>query len=366
MHQIWRRLASLCLPRLPIGVLGILAILTSQAEAHVKWFCGAVDVTRPPLALAAVLSPTLLVLGAASMTLVSAGGGLDTLALRRWPLLLRRGSRSELLEEALIRFGVGAYMLLLWARIGVAPWSTAGEEAVLTPELLAQAAWVGWLQLATAVMVVFRRTCPFAGLGMFALYGIGVADYGLFHMTDYTIFVGLAGYLALSHPFFDRRPRWQQWRVPLIAATLAFSLMWTGIEKFLYPVWAAVILTAHPIITLSFPQSFVTVAAGSRRVQRGLLSVGGTQPAAGGRGDRDPCAAGSGSGVRRAGHGGPYSLRGDAPGPGASRAIASAAARLSATGGRPQRHGPPGCTSCALRRSWRCTYGLQKAGTWPG
>ena len=220
------------------------------------------DVTKPPLALAAVLSPTLLVLGAASMTLVSAGGLLDTLALRRWPSLLRHGARSEMLEEALIRFGVGSYMLLLWARIGVAPWSTAGEEAVLTPELLAQAAWVGWLQLATAVMVVFRRTCPLGGLGMFALWAIGVADYGLFHMMDYTIFVGLAGYLALSHPFFDRRPAWQQWRVPLIAATLGFSLMWTGIEKFLYPAWAAVILTAHPIITLSFPASFVTVAAG--------------------------------------------------------------------------------------------------------
>ncbi len=256
MHQIWRRLASLCLP------MGILAILTKSAEAHVKWFCGAVDVTKPPLALAAVLSPTLLVLGAASMTLVSAGGGLDTLALRRWPSLLGRGRRSEMLEEAPIRFGVGSYMVLLWARIGVAPWGTAGEEAVLTPELLAQAAWVGWLQLATAVMVVFRPTCPLGGLGMFALYGIGVLDYGLFHMTDYTIFVGLAGYLVLSHPFFDRRPAWQQWRVPLVAASLGFSLMWTGIEKFLYPAWAAVILTAHPIITLSFSASFVTVAAG--------------------------------------------------------------------------------------------------------
>ena len=111
-------------------------------------------------------------------------------------------------------------------------------------------------------MVVFRRTCPLAGLGMFALYGIGVADYGLFHMMDYLIFVGLGGYLVLSHPFFDRRPAWRQWRVSLIAATLGFSLMWTGIEKFLYPAWAAIILTAHPIVTFSFPPSFVTLAAG--------------------------------------------------------------------------------------------------------
>ncbi len=113
MQLIWRRAFSLCFP---LGVLGgVLALFTSPAEAHVKWFCGAVDVTRPPLALAAVLSPTLLVLGAAAMTLVSAGGGLDTLALRRWPSLLRQGARSEIIEEALIRFGVGSYMLLCMA-----------------------------------------------------------------------------------------------------------------------------------------------------------------------------------------------------------------------------------------------------------
>jgi hypothetical protein len=153
-------------------------------------------------------------------------------------------------------------MVLLWGRIGLAPWSMVGEGAVLTPELLVQATWLGWLQLATGVMVVFRRTCPLGALGMFALYALGVAQYGLFHMMDYTIFVGLGGYLALTHPFFDRRPAWQQWRVPLIAATLGFSLMWTGIEKFLYPAWAAVVLAAHPIITASFPASFVIVAAG--------------------------------------------------------------------------------------------------------
>ena len=38
--------------------------------------------------------------------------------------------------------------------------------------------------------------------------------------------------------------------------------MWTGIEKFLYPAWAGVVVAAHPVITLSFPAPFVILAAG--------------------------------------------------------------------------------------------------------
>ena len=37
--------------------------------------------------------------------------------------------------------------------------------------------------------------------------------------------------------------------------------MWTGVEKLLYPQWAAAVLSAHPIVTMGFPASFVTVAA---------------------------------------------------------------------------------------------------------
>src|ERR1700757_4331080 len=94
MQLIWRRFSSLCL------FLGALVLLTDRAEAHVKWFCGAVDVTTPPRALAAVLSPTFLGLGAAAAALVAAGSALDALALRRWPSLLRRWRGSERIEEA--------------------------------------------------------------------------------------------------------------------------------------------------------------------------------------------------------------------------------------------------------------------------
>jgi hypothetical protein len=208
-----------------------------------------------------VISPLLLLVGAAFLTLVSFGGSVDVIAARRWPTLLWQGRNLEIIEEGLIRFGVGCYLILLWRNVGVAPWGAAQNGAILTPELLAHDRWLEWLQIATPLMLVFRRTCPIAALGLVALYADGIARYGIFHMTDYAFFLGLAGYLALSSPRFDRRADLRQWRVPLITASLGFSLMWTAIEKLLYPAWTGIVLAAHPNVTFGLPLPLVTVTA---------------------------------------------------------------------------------------------------------
>jgi hypothetical protein len=242
-------------------IAALSAVMAWPAQAHVKWFCGAVDVTAPPLRLLEVLSPTLLLVGIGSMCLVSAGSLVDTVVERRWPGALWKNQHPEIVEELIVRAGVGLFLVMLWLNAGVAPWGTPRDRAILTPELLNNASWLGWLQLATAAMLLFRRTVQIAALGLAIVYAVGIARYGIFHMIDYAFFPGLAGYLALSGPYVDRRPELQRWRVSILAGTVAFSLMWTGIEKLLYPQWTAVVLTAHPIVTMGFPASFVTVAA---------------------------------------------------------------------------------------------------------
>jgi hypothetical protein len=241
-------------------IAALSAIVTWPAEAHVKWFCGAVDVTAPPLDLLGVLSPTLLVVGIGSLSLVSAGSLADAAIERRWPGALWK-HHPEIVEELLVRVGVGFFLVMLWLNAGVAPWGTPRDRAILTPELLDNASWLGWLQLATAAMLLSRRTVPLAALGLATVYAVAIARYGLFHMIDYAFFPGLAVYLALSGPQVDRRPELRRWRVSILTATVAFSLMWTGVEKLLYPQWTAAVLSAHPIVTMGFPASFVTVAA---------------------------------------------------------------------------------------------------------
>lgn len=177
-----------------------------------------------------------------------------------------------------MRVAVGAFFLCLWDKGAVVPWSQS-DGAILTPELVSGAPWITTVQFAVAAALLWRRTCPFAAVGIIIIYVAGVADYGLFHLTDYLFFLGIAGYLALTGV---RPSSLDRWRVPLLCASLSASLMWTAVEKFLYPQWTVSVLIAHPNITAGLAPQLVTVIAGFVEFTlaffisagRGLLRIG--------------------------------------------------------------------------------------------
>jgi hypothetical protein len=91
------------------------------------------------------------------------------------------------------------------------------------------------------------------------LYGYGAATYGSFHMLDYPVFLGLAAYFALS---VSQNAKLRSFRFGCLRWTVALSLMWPSMEKFLYPSWVAPILAEHPELTLGIDVSTVITAAG--------------------------------------------------------------------------------------------------------
>ncbi len=124
-----------------------------------------------------------------------------------------------------------------------------------------------------------RETCAFAAFGMCVLYVHAAFAYGVFHMLDYVFFPGLAVYLALT---WARSPRALRMRVPVLCGSLSFSLMWTAVEKFLYPQWTVAVLLQHPQMTLGFDWPIVLAIAGFIEFSlafylatgRGLLRLG--------------------------------------------------------------------------------------------
>lgn len=233
------------------------AAIPFDASAHVKWFCSTVDVTRAPATLASVVTPAFVVCLAAFVLMVFAGFLADGWLARRWPKLATTGGLLDGAEENLIRVATGAYFLCLWDKGEMSIVATG--DVILTPETVSSVGWVGLLQFAVAASVVSRRTCILAALGIGALFLQGIAQYGVFHMIDYLFFPGIAFYLAATST------RWLGalvTRVPVLVGSLAFSLAWTAIEKFVYPQWTAVILFDHPQLAMGLDWDvFVVFAA---------------------------------------------------------------------------------------------------------
>jgi hypothetical protein len=234
-----------------LGCLVINAIpMATAASAHVKWFV-ICDSSDDPLPLRAVFTTTFWLFSALFVTLFSVAcvieettlGAFLSKLLDRWTAPLHKRT------DALLRAVAAVSFALLWA----------DGSVILTPELKGNSAWLSAIQVLIPIYLVGRATLPAAAAGILVLYGYGAATYGLFHMLDYPFFLGLAAYFALS---VWPNAELSSLRFDILRWTVALSLMWPSMEKFLYPSWIAPITASHPELTLGFDVDTVITAAG--------------------------------------------------------------------------------------------------------
>lgn len=242
--------------RLPLGASIPLAMVVNLlfaegASAHVKWFC-AYDLAGQPIGLENVLCTDFEFLFGLSLLALMAGclfegsqvGAAVLRAMDRVTGFLRDNT------ERLFRAGCGFFFVAIWAAGGI----------LLTPELKTDSTAIAALQLAIAAGMLSRRTMPFSALGIAVIFAIAVWEYGVFHLADYPIFLGVAAYIALTglqlKPFgIDP--------LDLVRWSAGITLMWASVEKWAYPEWTFPLITQHPGMTLGFSADFFMRAAGA-------------------------------------------------------------------------------------------------------
>lgn len=227
-----------------------LAFLSAPASAHVKWFC-AFDVAGQPRGLENVLCPDFEYLTALAVVAMTAGclleGTLLGDALQRSLNRVTSGLADN--SEIVFRAICGFFFVAVWTKGGI----------LLTPEITTTSPAIPLLQLAIAAGMISRKTMPFSALGMVVLFGLSVWNFGLFHLMDYPIFLGVAAYLGLTglqrNPF-GLRP------LDILRWATAATLMWASIEKWAYPEWSFPMFATHPSLALGYDHEFVMRAAG--------------------------------------------------------------------------------------------------------
>jgi hypothetical protein len=235
---------------LPLACL-VNALCAGPASAHVKWFC-AYDVAGQPEGLENVLCPDFELLTGLSILALMTGSVLEGTPIGF--AMLRALNRATRLVrenlETIFRAGCAFFFLAIWGAGGI----------LLTPELKTGSIVVGAVQLGIAAGMLSRRTMPLSALGIFVLFGIGVWEYGAFHLADYPIFLGIAAYLALvggQTNFFGARP------IDVLRWAAGITLMWASIEKWAYPEWSYPLFIQYPQMTLGFAMDFFMRAAGA-------------------------------------------------------------------------------------------------------
>lgn len=239
-----------------IAMLGLL--MPVSAFAHVKWFVD-YNIMCPPRPPFGVLFSDYFVMFCLLVgPIMFAVALVDRYLTRRQCFLHRHaGVLTEKLSDhfpRLLRLGVSAFFASVFLYSGA-----HGSSMILTPELKTQAEWIRWFQLGVAAMALTQRTAFLAGVGIVFLYGYAVNSYGLFHLLDYPIFLGVAAHLIIDSRYGRSR---RELAHAVMRVATGMTLLWGSIEKFAYPEWSFVLLAERPGMTLGFDPEFYMVAAG--------------------------------------------------------------------------------------------------------
>ena len=194
-------------------------------QAHVKWFVE-YDITKPPMPIGEVLNGMFV-----QMFLVSVVGVYLFFLADRY--IYEGGYLAEFdkklklfdnLAAAIMRAAAGIFFLSLFI------WYLVyGTTFFLTPELKTSAGYVPWIHLLMALSVLSCRTTPITGIGIFFMYVAAALDYGIFHVLDYMIFLGIGYYLMTANS--NSKSLIKSGFVVLFACT-GLTLIWASVEKF--------------------------------------------------------------------------------------------------------------------------------------
>lgn len=236
-----------------IVLVFLLCCWSNYASAHVKWFADYNLLCPPRSPSEVVLNWNFVFFCLLIAPIMFTVAYVDQYLVYRQSWLFRSASaltdRLQTYFPIFLRLGVSAFF--------IAAASYGGF--ILTPELETQDSWVFVMHLAIAGLALFARTAVMAGFGIVVLYAYAVTEFGVYHLLDYPIFLGVAAYLMIYSLYGQKHFVAAQ---NIMRLCTGITLLWASIEKFAFPEWSFVLLAERPRLTFGFDAEFYMVAAG--------------------------------------------------------------------------------------------------------
>src|SRR5215207_2484274 len=234
--------------------IAILLLTSAPVMGHVKWFVDH-DVSKPPLPIGEVLTGTFVKMFLVAVAFTYLFFLADRYIHEKGYLVKLDESlkRFDGFATYVMRISAGIFFLSLWI------WYLYhGSTFYITPELKTSDAWVPWMHLILALTVATRVTTPITGIGILVLFGAAIRDYGIFHMLDYVIFLGIAYFLIT----IGLKPAsWLKSGFVALFACAGLTLIWASVEKFAYADWTIPLLEANPDMRAGLePRTFMMVS----------------------------------------------------------------------------------------------------------
>ncbi len=258
----------------------LIIVFADTAQAHVKWFVD-FSVREPPLPIGEVIDKTFVYMFIASVIACYLFFLADRYIYENG-YLAEFDKKLKLFDNAanyIMRAAAGIFFisLFLWWALGY------GESFYLTPELKTKLPFVPWIHLVIGLCVISRHTTPITGIGIFFLWILAATHFGLYHLLDYMIFLGIAYYLSVAG---IRKKGWLKSAFITLFACTGLTLIWAAMEKFAYPEWTNPIFEKNPVMLMGmsaatfmklsgFMEFFITfILLGAVSVVGRLISLG--------------------------------------------------------------------------------------------
>lgn len=237
------------------AILCVLLCHSTLVWGHVKWFSpyDTSEAPLPPTSVIAIPGFWLILLVSIEfiyfMVYLDAGSARLKQEINRF--------RQKLIHHLPVDFAYRSLMLALIVFFSCV-WTIG--DVILTPELKHESSFVSAIQVGMLMTLMTKRSAKFAGIGIFALWFYAMNYYGLFHLADYIIFIGIAVFLIIGAQ--DKNKEVSGISFLILYVSISWTLQWASIEKWVYPDWSYPLLEEKPHIAMGCTKEMFMVMAG--------------------------------------------------------------------------------------------------------